>query len=84
MYNEGYEPDNVRGFDFYSNYDESNHFIIIHYKNEKGENRRGIIDRRTGSQNINVSFDAVIDEDNSGYSYSNEDGFDNTFIRIFE
>ena len=84
VYNEGYEPDNVRGFDFYSNYDELNHFIIIHYKNEKGENRRGIIDRRTGSQNINVSFDAVIDEDNSGYSYSNEDGFDNTFIRIFE
>ncbi len=84
VYDEGYEADTVRSFDFYSNYDESIHFTIIHYINDKGEKKRGIIDR-TGSQNIRVSFNATIEEDNSGYSCStNEDGFDNTFIRIFE
>ncbi len=84
VYNEGYEADIVRSFDFYSNYDESIHFTIIHYTNDKGEKKKGII-HRTGSQNINVSFNVTIDEDNDGYSYSNnEDGFDNTFIRIFE
>lgn len=84
VYNAGYEADIVRSFDFYSNYDESIHFTIIHYTNDKGEKKKGII-HRTGSQNINVSFNVIIDEDNDGYSYSNnEDGFDNTFIRIFE
>lgn len=84
IYNEGYEADIIRSFDFYSSYDESIHFIIIHYTNDKGEKEKGII-HRTGSQNISVSFNATIEEDNSGYSYSNdEDGFDNTFIRIFE
>ena len=84
VYDEGYEADTVRSFDFYSNYDESIHFTIIHYINDKGEKKKGIIDR-TGSQNIRVSFNATIEEDNSGYSCSNdEDGFDNTFIRIFE
>lgn len=85
VYNEGYKADNIRNFDFYSNYDESIHFTIIHYINEKGENNRGIIHRnRSSSQNINVSFNVTIDKDNGGYSYPNEDGFDNTFIRIFE
>ena len=45
---------------------------------------KGIIDR-TDLQNIRVSFNVTIDEENGSYSYSNnEDGFDNTFIRIFE
>lgn len=85
VYNEGYDADNVRSFDFYSNYDESIHFTIIHYTNDKGENKTGIV-HRTGTQNITVSFNAIIDEENGGYSYSNDDeeGFDNTFIRIFE
>lgn len=83
VYNEGYEADTVRSFDFYSNSDESVHFTIIHYTNEKGENKRGII-HSTGLQNIRISFNAVIDEDNGGYSYSDEDGFENTFVRIFE
>lgn len=84
VYDEGYEADIARSFDFYSNYDESIHFTIIHFTNNKGEKKKGII-HRTGSQNINVSFDVTIDEENGGYSYSNnEDGFDNTFIRIFD
>lgn len=83
VYNEGYEPDNVRSFDFYSNYDESIHFTIINYTNDKGEKKEGII-HRTDLQNINVSFNVEIDVNNGGYSYSNEEGFDNTFIRIFE
>nr|WP_312578085.1 hypothetical protein [Sedimentibacter sp.] len=84
VYNEAHETNNTRSFDFYSNYDESIHFTIIHYTNDNGENKRGII-HRTGTQNINVSFNATIDEDNGGYSYSNdEDGFDSTFVRIFE
>ena len=74
----------MRSFDFYSNYDESIHFTKIHYTNDNGENKTGII-HRTGLQNISVSFNVTIDEDGSGYSYSDENGkFDNTFIRIFE
>lgn len=84
VYNEGYEVDTVRSFDFYSNHDESIGFTIIHYTDDKGEKKRGIIDR-TDLQNIRVSFNVTIDEENGSYSYSNnEDGFDNTFIRIFE
>lgn len=84
VYNEGYEAESVRSFDFYSNYDESIHFTKIHYTNDNGENKTGII-HRTGLQNISVSFNVTIDEDGSGYSYSDENGkFDNTFIRIFE
>lgn len=83
VYNEGYEADTVRSFDFYSNSDESVHFTIINYTNEKGENKRGII-HSTGLQNICISFNAIIDEDNGGYSYSDEDGLENTFVRIFE
>lgn len=85
VYNEGYEADNVRSFDFYSNYDESIYFTIIHYTNDKGENKTGIINR-TGTQNINISFNAIIDEENGGCSYSNDDddGFDNAFVRILE
>lgn len=84
VYNEGYEAESVRSFDFYSNYDESIHFTKIHYTNDNGENKTGII-HCTGLQNISVSFNVTIDEDGSGYSYSDENGkFDNTFIRIFE
>ncbi|WFA09101.1 hypothetical protein [Tissierella sp. Yu-01] len=82
VYNEGYEADTVRSFEFYSDYDEAIHFTKINYT-DNGEDKTGII-HRTGSQNINVSFNATINEDNGGYSYSSEDGFDNTFIRIFE
>jgi len=84
VYNEGHEAGNARSFDFYSNYDESIHFTIINYTNDKGENKKGIMNQ-TSSQNINVSFNATIEEDKSGYSYSSyEDGFDSTFVRIFE
>ena len=83
VYNEGHDADNVRSFDFYSNYDESASFTIIHYTNHKGENKTGII-HRTGSQNIRVLFNAIIEEDKSGYSSNNEDEFDSTFVRIFE
>lgn len=83
VYNEGYEADTVRSFDFYSNSDESVHFTIIYYTDEKGENKRGIINT-TNLQNISISLNPTIEEDNSGYSYSNEDGFENTFVRIFE
>lgn len=84
VYYEGHEADNARSFDFYSNYNESIHFTKIHYTNDKGENKTGII-HRTDTQNIRVSFNVTIDEDGSGYSYSNDnDGFENTFVRIFE
>lgn len=85
IYNEGYKADTVRNFDFHSNYDESIHYTIIHYTNDKGESKKGII-HQTGIQNINVSFNVIIDEENGGYysNSNNEDGFDNTFIRIFE
>lgn len=83
VYNEGHNAENVRSFDFYSNYDESTHYTIIHYTNDKSENKTGII-YRTGSQNINVSFNVIIEEDKSGYSSNNEDGFESTFVRIFE
>ncbi len=40
VYNEGYEVDTVRSFDFYSNYDESKHLTIIQYTNDKGEKKK--------------------------------------------
>ena len=89
VYNEGCEPDIVRSFDFYSNYKEtSTDLSIIHYTNDMGENQEGIIDK-SSVQNIRVLFNADIDiqEDGSGYSYSNtpfEEKFDDNFIRIFE
>jgi hypothetical protein len=84
VYNESNDADNARSFDFYSNYDESVSWIIIHYTNENGENNTGII-HRTGIQNISLSLNVTIEEDKNGYSSSNnEDGFDNTFIKIFD
>ncbi len=85
IYNEGYEAENIRNIDFYSNFDDSPyHFTIIQYKDNDGKNKKGII-HRNDLQNINISFDVEIDEENGGYSYTNNvDGFDNNFIRIFE
>ncbi|MPN27887.1 hypothetical protein SDC9_175321 [bioreactor metagenome] len=84
MYNEGYKAESIRSFDFYSNYDESIYFTKLHYLNENGEKKTGII-HQNGQQNINVSFDVEIDEENGGYSYSNyDDEFDSNFVRIFE
>ena len=89
IYNEGHEPDTVRSFDFYSNYDESpNRLTIIHYTNDMGENEEGII-QQSSVQNIRVLFNADIDiqGDGSGYSFSNtdfEERFDDNFVRIFE
>lgn len=85
IYNEGYEAENIRNIDFYSNLDDSPyHFTIIQYKDNDGKNKKGII-HRNDLQNINISFDVEIDEENGGYSYTNNvDGFDNNFIRIFE
>ncbi|MEL7648433.1 MAG: hypothetical protein AAGU76_10090 [Sedimentibacter sp.] len=84
VYNEGYKAENIRNFDFYSNYDESIYFTKLHYLDENGEKKTGII-HQNGQQNINVSFDVEIDEENGGYSYSNyDDEFDSNFVRIFE
>ncbi len=50
----------------------------------RAKRKKGIIEP-TRVQNIRVSFNITIDEDNGGYSYSyDENGFDDTFIRIFE
>lgn len=85
VYREEYEADTTRNLDFYSNYDESqpHHPSIIQYTDNNGEKKKGII-HRDNLQNINISFNVTINEDNGGYSYQHEDGFDNTFIRVFE
>lgn len=84
VYNEGYKAETVRNFEFYSNPNELIYFTLINYVNENGEEMTGVI-HRTGQQNISISFDVEIDEDNGGYSYSNyDDSFDSTFVRIFE
>lgn len=88
VYNEGYEPDTVRNFEFSSNYSESRYYTILNYTDSNGEKKKGVI-RREGLQNISISFDVVFDEDDdgnvNGYSYSNYDGdFDTYFFRILE
>jgi hypothetical protein len=84
VYNEGYEAEDARSFDFYSNYDESIYFTKIQYIDENGEKKTGIINQ-TSLQNISVSFNVEIDEENGGYSYSDyDDEFDSNFVRIFE
>ncbi len=83
VYREGYEADTTRNLDFYSNYDEEQHYSIIQYTDNNGEKKKGII-HRYNLQNINISLNVTINEDNGGYSSHHEDGFDNTFIRVFE
>lgn len=88
VYNEGYETDMVRDFEFSSNYDESSHYTILNYADSNGEKQKGVI-HRTGVQNISVSFDVTFNEDDNGnvngYSYSSyDDDFDSHFIRILE
>lgn len=85
VYKEGYEADDIRNFDFYSNDDDHRYsFVVIQYTDNNGEKKKGVIDKND-LQNINISFDAEIDEEKGGYSYThNVDGFNNTFIRIFE
>lgn len=84
VYNEGYEAENSRSFDFYSDYDESVYFTKLNYTDEDGQKKIGII-HQNGQQNISVSFDVEIDEENGGYSYSNyDDEFDGNFVRVFE
>lgn len=84
VYNEGYESEDARSFDFYSNYDESIYFTKIQYLDGNGEKKTGIINQ-TSLQNISVSFNVEIDEENGGYSYSDyDDEFDSNFVRIFE
>ncbi|WP_313341171.1 hypothetical protein [Sedimentibacter sp.] len=87
-YNEGYEPDMIRNFEFSSNYGESRHYTILNYTDSNGEKQKGII-HREGLQNISVSFDVEFSEDDdgnvNGYSYSNhDDNFDSHFFRILE
>lgn len=84
VYNEGYRAEDARSFDFYSNYDESIYFTKIQYIDKNGEKKTGIINQ-TSLQNISVSFNVEIDEENGGYSYSDyDDEFDSNFVRIFE
>ncbi|WMJ77296.1 MULTISPECIES: hypothetical protein [unclassified Sedimentibacter] len=87
-YNEGYEPDTVRNFEFTSKYGESRHYTVLNYTDSNGEKKNGII-HREGLQNINVSFDVEFSEDDNGnvdgYSYSTyDDDFDSRFIKILE
>ncbi len=88
VYNEGYEPDTVRSFEFSSNYGESRYYTIINYTDNNGEKKKGVI-HREGLQNISISFDVEFNEDDNGnvngYSYSDyDDDFDSHFIRILE
>jgi sporulation protein YlmC with PRC-barrel domain len=84
VYHEGYEADAVRSFEFASNSENSMHYTIINYKDDKGESKKGIM-HRSNMQNISISLDVIMSEDNNGYSYSNyDDDFDGSFTRIFE
>ncbi len=84
IYNEGYEADDIRNFDFYSSYDDSPYYYtVIQYKDNDGKIKEGVI-HRNSLQNIDISFDVEMHEE-GGYSYRNNvDGFDNNFIRIFD
>ena len=85
IYNEGYQAQNPASFDFYSKSDESMYDTFIHYTNNQGEKKTGAIHTSgLDAQNINASFNITIDKENGGYSYDNDDGFDNRFIRVFK
>lgn len=85
IYSEGHENQATTSFDFYSNNDELNYYTIINYTDDKGQKQKGVIERYgSNSQNIEVVFNVRIDQENGGYSYENVDGFDRTFIRVFE
>ncbi|HHX61412.1 MAG TPA: hypothetical protein GX707_11985 [Epulopiscium sp.] len=84
-YNEGYEAEATTSFDFYSSDDQINYYTIINYTNGKGEKQKGVIDRYgSNSPNIDIAFNVRIDKENGGYSHETVDGFDRTFIRVFE
>ena len=79
VYNEGYEADMVRSFEFSSDYDESNYNRILNYVDNEGQKKQGVI-YRSDLQNLHVAFDVTFSED-GGYSY---DGGGVNFIRVFE
>ena len=85
IYNEGYEDQSPENFDFYSKSDESMGYTFIHYINHKGEQEKGVIDRYgSNPQNIEASFNVTINKETGGYSHEYVDGFNSTFIRVFE
>ncbi len=84
VYNKGYEPDIIRSFEFSSNQDELEFYTIINYTDNNGKKKKGAIDS-TNLQDLHAAFDVKIDEENGGYSHTNdEENFDNEFIRVFE
>ena len=84
VYNEGYEPDTVRNFDFSTKYDESEFYTILNYTDNKGEKKQGVM-HRSNMQDLYVSFEVIFDEDGSGYrSHNFDDSFNSEFVRVFE
>ena len=84
VYNKGYEPDVIRSFEFSSNQDESEFYTIINYTDNNGKKKKGTIDS-TNLQDLYAAFDVKIDEENGGYSHTNdEENFNNEFVRVFE
>lgn len=84
VYNKGYEPDAVRSFEFSSNHNESEFYTILNYTDNNGKKKKGTMDS-TNLQNLYVAFDIIIDEENGGYSHTNdEENFNNEFVRVFE
>ena len=84
VYNEGYEPDTVRNFDFSTKYDESEFYTILNYTDNKGEKKQGVM-HRSNMQDLYVSFEVEFDEDRNGYRSNNfDDSFNSEFVRVFE
>ncbi|NLL81983.1 MAG: hypothetical protein GX231_06725 [Tissierellia bacterium] len=84
VYDDGYETNSLGSFEFSSNYDESEHYTIINYRNSKGEMKQGVM-HRSNMQDLYVSFGVEIDGDGRGYrSDISDDSFTSEFVRVFE
>lgn len=84
VYNEGYEPADIRDFEFTSNYDELSYNTILNYRDNSGQSKTGVIHRSSPSD-IYAIFDVKVDRENGGYSVIDYDGNSNRdFIRVFE
>lgn len=83
IYNEEYEPDIVRNFEFSSNHDDSEFYTILNYTNNNGEKNQAVL-HRTNTHDLYISLNITFEEDCNGYTADNIDGFNSEFVRVFE
>ncbi|MDP4133456.1 MAG: hypothetical protein Q8882_05545 [Bacillota bacterium] len=82
VYNNGYQPNTKREFEFSTKVTKGDYFNSFTYT-ENGEEKTGIIEE-SGKQNLMVSLDIEMNDDGGYRTKDSSKNFDETFIRVFE